>query len=789
MILFFCLAWIFPVSSSFAVTVSVQTLSGCAHCGKNTIVNLTGTIPPIITYTIPVDNLGHGQLSGIYPGYYTLVFNQFSCEPVTVPNVHIVGDTTLYLQVYGVIAPATGLTVNPLTLVASWNFPVINSVLLSEDWSSGGFTANQWAVTGNNWLISNSVGNIPPSAAFTGSFGCTNCSQYLTSKTLNAGGAPRVYLQYDISLDNINTAQLNQMRIEVLNNGTWYIIKVFDNTAGSFSWITDILTISQYTAGDFKIRFQATGSDVSGINSWYIDNVKVYCRDSVPAPPDCLTGYNTGFQNILSAFTTDTTVQIDPQQVVYGQTYNYCVSAVYPDGISTPCCHTFTSTYLAPVQNVFSAPMDCGDSIWWQKPADPVALTALLGYRVYRHDMNTPVAYLPNPDSTHYNAFVTNPGIYQYGVSAVYNLAAYGFPGQTGQSMIIFTPGFDTIHCGSDLPFTENWENGGFGEHHWTFTPSPGNWTIGNGMKNSGLCAGFNGLPSCSNYSFTMISNKMDTWFWHCSSIRLDFDVKLMDITAGNSEKLVVKLFYDNSWHNRDTLKNHGSFDWTVKNLDISEVTGKIFNVGFEATGNNSTAILHWYLDNIHISGECMNPDELNYNYSQAVNLSWNTPGCNDFSAPDGYNVYRTGQNGLPPYLKINTMLVSGTVYLDNIQLNNADMYRYYVTSVFLNPLSINPLCESSGSDTILVTSVGMKELAGEPRIFPNPASGKVYIEGNGTNQEWWICNLTGLRMKTGKISGNRKEGIVVSDLPDGLYFLILKNPSFNRTFKLVVSH
>ena len=76
-------------------------------------------------------------------------------------------------------------------------------------------------------------------------------------------------------------------------------------------------------------------------------------------------------------------------------------------------------------------------------------------------------------------------------------------------------------------------------------------------------------------------------------------------------------------------LANTGSVDWTLKHIDISNVKGKAFMVRFRANGVNSVDILHWYVDNIHIYGECHPPQTLTGHQNQfTTTLTWLAPTC-----------------------------------------------------------------------------------------------------------------------------------------------------------------
>ena len=484
-----------PIPSYSGLTthiLTIQTQSSCQHCGKNTVALLTNVASAAV-FNIVIDSLGHGLQQGLSGGTYTLSLNQFSCQPVFIPNLAIWGDTVITINVAASVAPARFLSVDPQTLLATWIYPEIVTDILNEDWSAGNFTTNGWNISGgNNWIISNSTGNPPPEAQFTGAFGCNNCSQYLTSKILDAGGAPMVLLTYSIMLEADNNPNPDYLNVEVWNGAVWTVLKMYDNLNGSFPWITDVINITQFTASDFRIRFHPYGQDVTGINSWNIDNIKVQGKDTMTGlPPSCMFGYNAGCNNTLSAFVTDTSYQIDPDQLNYGQACNFCVTAIYTSGSAPSTCHTVTSQYLYPVKNLSVATAECRATVSWEKTTNLPALTGLTGYKIFRNYQQ--IAQLNNPDILTYADTSLTPGLYKYGVMARYDLGIYGFPGQTGESLILWRQGQDTIHCGFDLPFLETWSSGNFSANNWAFAPSAGNWGIGNGLKTGDPCVAFQG--------------------------------------------------------------------------------------------------------------------------------------------------------------------------------------------------------------------------------------------------------------------------------------------------------
>ena len=195
------------------------------------------------------------------------------------------------------------------------------------------------------------------------------------------------------------------------------------------------------------------------------------------------------------------------------------------------------------------------------------------------------------------------------------------------------------------IPFTEDWSSGNFYQNGWEFTPSQGNWTIGQVGGNN--AADFSWDPPQTDYGFMLVSPLIDATTWSCAKIFLDFDYKLVNLNVTGNEKLIVEILYNNSWDTLMEMSNTGSVGWTPKHATISQVEGKEFRIGFRATGAHSNDILHWYVDNIQIYAQCRPPRNLLHWQSQwTVNLTWEPPGCHGFQAMQFIYDDGTAENG-----------------------------------------------------------------------------------------------------------------------------------------------
>ncbi len=355
--------WLANVNVCISLTCAANPKAG-------TVVKLTNTDYPDTNYTKTSDTSGCVHFTNIWKGNYTLTVIRFT-YPVYTQTVSILGDASYNVMLLQDAAPATNLVVNDQSLKATWSPPRAMVYQLSDDFSSGSFATNQWVVTGGtNWQISTTVGQPAPSAFFNWTPTQTNYDAYLTSKSLAGVHAPQMKLKYDIFLDNYGTTNLNTMAVELWNGTTWTVLKTYDNSSGvNIPWTSETLDITSQTHNPaFKVRFHTAGVSSIDIDGWYVDNVKVVSTDGTTGPNPCVIGYNFYLNNVLSAFTPDTTYNIPPNQVVYGQTYQACVKAVYGSGYSPQICVSFTAHFLYPARDLTATGIECNAYLTWKKP-------------------------------------------------------------------------------------------------------------------------------------------------------------------------------------------------------------------------------------------------------------------------------------------------------------------------------------------------------------------------------------------------------------------------------------
>jgi len=222
----------------------------------------------------------------------------------------------------------------------------------------------------------------------------------------------------------------------------------------------------------------------------------------------------------------------------------------------------------------------------------------LTGYNLYRND--SLIAQLPSSQLEYWDTNM-NPGTYCYDISAVYDLAGYGFPGQQAESAKD-GPACLGLYFGCILPFFEPWTGGAFELNAWT----PGeNWVLDGQSGNPAPTAKFKWDPLLSNYS-----SSLQSWWINALLIDttvnyhlwLDFDLKLDDFSASGNEKLSVEILRNAAWIPIGEYTNSGNLDWTTEHLDITNpVNHSCFKFRFRAHGENTGDIQYWYIDNIHV--------------------------------------------------------------------------------------------------------------------------------------------------------------------------------------------
>ncbi|NTV83112.1 MAG: T9SS type A sorting domain-containing protein, partial [Bacteroidales bacterium] len=169
-----------------------------------------------------------------------------------------------------------------------------------EQWNSGTFGTNNWLQEAENWSINGNEGNPGPCAEFTWDPIQNDYSISLESDQFQADYITegRIYLDFDIKLDDFSGDGLEQMKVQVWNwgNQVWTTVNTYSNEDGDFDWASEHLDITSLAMGEvFKIRFTAQGENSLHIISWFIDNIHLYrvCEAPIDLTAECDTNLNT----------------------------------------------------------------------------------------------------------------------------------------------------------------------------------------------------------------------------------------------------------------------------------------------------------------------------------------------------------------------------------------------------------------------------------------------------------------------------------------------------------------
>ncbi len=151
-----------------------------------------------------------------------------------------------------------------------------------EDWTTGQFDVNYWTV-GPNWIMDGQAGNLLPSAKFKWDPLLTDYSSSLESFYMNATTVQtttpyKIWLDFDLKLDDRTASTNEKLAVEVWNGSSWNTVMEYANN-GDFGWGAEPEHINISTGAKnkvFKVRFRANG-DLSGdIFYWAVDNIHIY---------------------------------------------------------------------------------------------------------------------------------------------------------------------------------------------------------------------------------------------------------------------------------------------------------------------------------------------------------------------------------------------------------------------------------------------------------------------------------------------------------------------------------
>jgi hypothetical protein len=323
------------------------------------------------------------------------------------------------------LLPPLNLSVDSSRLTLHWFPPFYRS--LNEEWNSLDFSANGWNTNPSigNWRFDDDLGNMAPCVQFSWTPVRDDYFYSMESRTLSGMGLEKVFLSFDISLNNFSNQTVEQLAVEVFNGNGWIRIDNFSNENGSFYWLSKTYDITEYAIGYlYQIRFLAYGSNSWSINAWYLDNIRIdYLTGSTG---DSLLGYNVYLDENLINFITEEEYFYDPSIIEWNHPYSSSVEAVYNTGISDKAFMGWNAGVYLPIPVNFEAE-DIGHAaiLFWDPPELNTVHTYgnILGYNIYR-DGN----FIGSVSENTYE-YVDQPlasGYYNYRISAIYDFPTQG---------------------------------------------------------------------------------------------------------------------------------------------------------------------------------------------------------------------------------------------------------------------------------------------------------------------------------------------------------------------------
>lgn len=152
----------------------------------------------------------------------------------------------------------------------------------NENWTAGQFDVNLWTV-GENWIMDGQAGNPLPSAKFKWDPLLTDYSSslesfYMNATTVNTTTPYKIWLDFDLKLDDRTASTNEKLSVEVWNGSSWNTVKEYANN-GDLNWGAEPehINISAGAKNNvFKVRFRANGTLSGDIFYWAIDNINIY---------------------------------------------------------------------------------------------------------------------------------------------------------------------------------------------------------------------------------------------------------------------------------------------------------------------------------------------------------------------------------------------------------------------------------------------------------------------------------------------------------------------------------
>lgn len=261
----------------------------------------------------------------------------------------------------------------------------------------------------------------------------------------------------------------------------------------------------------------------------------------------------------------------------------------------------------------------------WPQPPPGV-----VKYYLYDHES------LIDSVSSYYSSFGYTywgeiPTTHEFYVSALYDLAEFGFPEEFVETEKVGPLYFSSLPVVShvNLDFEEDWSSQSFQTHEWETDGD--RWKIINSLGNPSPTLVFAGNPNLGEYDQSVTSTWVNTSISDSCETLLTYDFKLVDTSPTGLQTLALEYFNgsNNSWdplaiyHNDPGLNYFLSDSFKINRF----IRGDAFRFRFRAYGPQSSDVTFWVVDNIRVTRHCVPPQDLSVvldENSDSVIITWN---------------------------------------------------------------------------------------------------------------------------------------------------------------------
>ena len=773
-------------------------------------------------YTQLTDSNGVAVFDSVKSSVYNMTVWKPTYDTLTQNNLVVHADYNTIVSLMPIAYPPHAFRVDSLTSIATWKRPMKEvNALPFQDFEDPVFPPPGWQITLANkpnwpWLrvLNGSVEliHIPPGDGY---YAVSNSelpknrhysATYLITPKIDLRGEDSVYLRYRSFYQRaIGNHEVATVMYCTDTNFNWIALH---SPARKWEWIYDSVDLSAFTNPDsssFYLAFFANDNNFWQAGCWAVDNIILTHGDANPI------GYYVFLNNQLIDYIDHDTNSYAFQNLTYGQTYIAGIKAVYDCRTSEMVEYTWTSSYLHPPQNFTTEYTYNTDEVQVSfTPPDIVSSDTSynpLSFNIYMDNSianNIPYQGQPADDTIKIIFDSINPGTHTFKASALYELSAYGYPGDTAESM--FT-NIDTheIEYGYPLPFFEGWEITDFQFNKWSHSDEGGFWLFDTveGKPPASVCLESN----CSNKYSILTSYAINADSIEDGNIYLEFDLKHERGSIRNAYGFFLIEIYNGIkdgyywWHTIKMYHASETFDFIRNYYNISQyVKSKSFKIRFRGSFRCSNGEKSkWFIDNIHIYRTCKPPVNLTGEYfwndsvpgeeNFGAKVCWDAPNSSNRSysgtssknsrSVSAFNIYRRGEEDedydLYATIPFDTANSSYCFYDSYPNVNTHKIYCYKVTAVWKDV----DQCESkpatvyypySDSVCVYVTGIEKQNQGNGVKIYPNPANSRIVVQSQYPVSKVEILTLSGtVALKIAGLHQDKTE-VDVSQLPAGLY-------------------